>query len=584
MCVLRSIRSRRLLVVLIAIAAFIVSGIPATSSVGAQSYPRSQRVALVPNASGEEDHGGAFPTSGFPDVYSPSFDTVSPAAIRDDASDPLLNGYDTVVLNSICAIGSYLANATFKERLEGFVSRGGKLIIWDSECTSTDYSNFALPFKTNNPGQLGAQGTLVDVEENTLSSSDPSKSQWVNLSALAAQTDAVGDANVFTTFDPRWYVDLRATNAAGVDGPVHAYAQLGAGLIIYSGLDKDNMGPGSFDPSSTNGADHLRRVWLLELLQPWSPDGLPNSHPVIGKSLRYVALGDSYSSGEGAGAGKYFQWQETRWNCSRNTFFWGRVTLNNLGQSLPGWDCAPVQVGHDIACHRAPTAWSFPLAKLSSDIDDNVENTACTGATISRNLLKVPKDNEQPQVKRLAELDAQKQVDLVTFTISGNDIDFGGIVRDCYLQWGCKNEATKVSNRLNRLDLVEPIRQLAKSAPHATIAYVSYPQAVPASQNDVSGCGWLKGSVREDLRSVVGNINLAEYNAVQQAKREGIRAEFIDISNALAGHELCTSNSHMVRIYGNPRNSEQAHPNTDGQNDIAASVFNGMKKLGIVLR
>jgi hypothetical protein len=248
----------------------------------AAGFPRSQNVALVPSAAGQQDFGGVLPTSGFPDGYAPTFTNVSPESIRDAPTDPLVaGGFDTVVLVGICRIADFLANPQFKSRIEGFVSRGGKLIIWDSECQATDYSNFAIPFQTSNPGAAGAFGTLTDAEDNTLSSTNPASPSYVNVEAVSTGTDAVGDANVFTTFDPRWFVDLRATNTLGTTGPVQAYANLGDGLVIYNGLDKDAAGSGGFDPMSTNGRVHLNRIWLLDLLQPWNPDELPHSIRVI---------------------------------------------------------------------------------------------------------------------------------------------------------------------------------------------------------------------------------------------------------------------------------------------------------------
>lgn len=220
----------------------------------ALATPKSQSVALVPNAQGRTFLGGTLPTSGFPNGYAPTYSNITPESIRDNASNPIGTGFDTVVLVGICDIGSFLANAQFKSRIEGFVSTGGKLIIWDSECQNTDYSSFVYPFTTNNPGQAGAQGTLTDFEENTLSSVSPTSSSYVNLSAVSTGTDAVGDANVFVTPSSRWFADLQATNINGVNGPAQAYANLGQGLIIYSGLDKDNMnGAAGFDLTSTSG-------------------------------------------------------------------------------------------------------------------------------------------------------------------------------------------------------------------------------------------------------------------------------------------------------------------------------------------
>jgi len=603
-----------------AAAAMVAVGLPALAAqASAAGYPRSQRVAMVPDAGGRNNNGGTLPTAAFPDSYAPQFTNVTIESIRDDATDPLVVGeFDTVVLNTVCDVATFLGNPQFKSRLESFVTSGGKLIIWDSECTATDYTKFAIPFTTSNPGAAGAHGTLVDVEANTLSSSDPASAQYVNVAAVSTGTDAVGDANVFTTYDPRWFVDLRATNSLGVNGPVQAYAKLGSGLVIYSGLDKDSMSGGTFDPAATDGVSALNRIWLLELLQPWNPDGLPASTPAAGgKNLNYVALGDSYSAGEGAGSGKFFQ--NTVYTCStgRGRNAWVQTGLKSPKQG-PGWTCVPVRV--DIPCHRAPTAWSFTVAKMSGDINDDVQNAACTGATVYANLLDNWLHGEQPQSKRLADLNKKKPVDLVTFTIGGNDIDFPGIVAACwrpripfvldtmhrsYVVYtpGCENAYKTVAKKLSQVgkDFDTAIAALHTAAKGATLAFVSYPQVVPDNYADVTGCSWFAKDEDASMRKVVGEVNMAQFEAVQRAKARDpkIKIEFIDITDALKGHEICTASSHVVPVRpisgGNPWDSNQAHPDSvdrdgnpnngvqgSGQDDLAKAVFAGLKAKGLI--
>jgi PKD repeat protein len=238
---------------------------------------QSEIVALVPSDSGRVANGGVLSTVGFAGGYAPLILVVDPLVVADATKANPLPGFDTVALNGICDIGSnqFLGNATFRNRVQDFVVRGGKLIIWDSECQNTDYSKFFLPFTTNNPGALGANGTLQDVEENSLSSSDPASPAFVNVGFVSTQTDAVGDANVFLTFDPNWCVDMKAKNAVLPDfKPVHTYAVLGRGLLIYNGLDRDAM-QSNASASPNTGSFFLARIWERELKQPWNPSGLP---------------------------------------------------------------------------------------------------------------------------------------------------------------------------------------------------------------------------------------------------------------------------------------------------------------------
>ncbi len=261
-------------------AAALVGAIPATAQA---AVPQSANVALVPNAQGRSNFGGTLPTTGFPGGYAPTFTNVTVESIRDAAANPL-TGFDTVVLNGICDISTFLANAQFKSRIEGFAASGGKLIIYDSECAPTSYNSFVYPFTTSNPGPLGATGTLTIAENNTLGNGTPADPSFLDVSLIGAGTDAVGDANVFTSFDANWCVHMRATNVLSANGPTTAYAHLGSGLIIYSGLDKDEMNAAN-GYGTGSGASNLNRVFLLQLQQSFNPDNLPCGVKVFGLSL-----------------------------------------------------------------------------------------------------------------------------------------------------------------------------------------------------------------------------------------------------------------------------------------------------------
>jgi len=202
------------------------------------------------------------------------------------------DGCDTVLLN-VASYGMYcnINNLTQQQKadLVSFVNLGRKLIIYDSECMAQDYSWLPYQFTTSNPGAMGANGTLTIVEENTLSSSVPASPYFIDTFMLGNQTDAVGDMNVMTTFDPNWFLDMSGTNILGVTGPVHTYATLplgtDIGLIIYNGLDLDYMNT-STRPDSVYPADNLAKIWLQELQQLFNPSDLPSTNPVVGIALK----------------------------------------------------------------------------------------------------------------------------------------------------------------------------------------------------------------------------------------------------------------------------------------------------------
>jgi hypothetical protein len=247
-------------------------------------------VALI--GSGDVQQGGFLPTSGA-GVGDFNFSDLDPA----DVSAANLVGFDTVVLNAAspemdCDTG--LVSEQGKADLVAFVQNGGKMIIYDSECGAVDYSWLPFPFTTNNPGQLGVTGELTIVENNALSSNNFGDPEYIDAQDVGSETDAVGDANVMVTRDINWCLDMTATNANVVTGPAHTYARLGSGLLIYNGLDVDDM----------NGAEEgLRKIWVLELEAPFNPSpqaalpcgtrvaGAVSPAPAVGPAALAVGLG-----------------------------------------------------------------------------------------------------------------------------------------------------------------------------------------------------------------------------------------------------------------------------------------------------
>lgn len=248
---------------------------------------QSANIAVIgdPLTSGLEpiSNGGYLPTSGA-DFAGFTFTAIGPA----DVTSANLAKYDTVVLNVASnAMQNTTNTLTPQEKadLVSFVGNGGKLIIYDSETSSQDYSWLPYKFTTNNPGAQGANGTLSITEEDSLSSADPANPKFIDTQYESTQTDAVGDSNVFVSFDSHWCANMAATNINGVTGPVHTYATYSntgttnQGLFIYNGLDMDSM-EFSLAP---NG---IRKVWLQELEQSFNPAvGLPCATPVTGIRL-----------------------------------------------------------------------------------------------------------------------------------------------------------------------------------------------------------------------------------------------------------------------------------------------------------
>ncbi len=264
------------LVTILTAAFFALSLLSSVQFVKAYTFPRSVNVALVPD--GYCSRGGSlYQGSSWPDGLTFTFSNLSPSAIADGAQANPLTAYDTVMLmTSDFNFESYWSDTDFSSRITSFVAGGGKLIIYVSETSywsSQPFENFIVPFTIINPGATGSSGgTIVNIEDDTLSSSNQAADEYpnglqsyINLPLLVSSTDAVGDLTVMTNpVDPSWYIDMTGINVDEDGGPAHAYAFYGDGLIIYNGFDVD-YGSQSYPPSNAAGRNVIQMVWWREL-------------------------------------------------------------------------------------------------------------------------------------------------------------------------------------------------------------------------------------------------------------------------------------------------------------------------------
>lgn len=260
----------------------------------AKALPSSINVVGIPNYFGYG--GGELPNSVSgsvdPAFAAFTFSTMGWASVSAASLAP----YDTVVLTPKGA--SIPLTASQQADLMAWVAAGGKLIIYDSECPSVDYSWLPYPFTTMNPGAMGYNVPPIDfVEDNSLGSTNPMSPYYIDiaLATTGGWSDYVGDCNTFVTYDPNWCGDIKAYNwfsdpaSPGYDGSppswTHAYARYGNGLMIYNGFDIDPLRyysiPDPTDLYDGNGA----KIWLMELQQPWNPDGLPCGVVITGITL-----------------------------------------------------------------------------------------------------------------------------------------------------------------------------------------------------------------------------------------------------------------------------------------------------------
>lgn len=265
----------------------------------------------------------------------------------------------------------------------------------------------------------------------------------------------------------------------------------------------------------------------------WAIDNLvyPTGPP---RTQEYVAIGDSFSSGEGV---------------------------------------RPFDSGtHNGAdtCHRSSKAWPRLLAQKPANNLVLSGFFACSGATSTAITSKSFK-TEAPQIQQVNSLITAP--DVLTITIGGNDVGFADILTKCYVGIGCGGRINEASGYIrNKLPsvLADTFAQL-RNAPilsQTRIIVVGYPNLMNRrSLNALGHCPWLntRGHA-SSLVKLATDLDAAMSNAAGAA---GV--EYDSALTALQGHELCTGDSYVNPLA--PAGGQlRGHPNAKGQERLANDV------------
>ncbi|MEV7524735.1 SGNH/GDSL hydrolase family protein [Streptomyces sp. NPDC091371] len=228
----------------------------------------------------------------------------------------------------------------------------------------------------------------------------------------------------------------------------------------------------------------------------------------------YVALGDSYSSGVGAG-----NYDSASGNCKRTT------------RAYPAlW-----------AASHAPQTFSF---------------AACSGARTGDVLSG-----------QLAPLNSG--TDLVSITIGGNDAGFSDVMTTCVLQ----SEATCVA-RVNQAkayvdstlpgQLDQVYSAISGRAPAAHVVVLGYPRFYKLNGTCTTG---LTEGERSAINGAADHLNAA---IAKRAADHGFT--FASVAGAFTGHEICSGSAWLHSV--NWLNiGESYHPTAAGQSSGYLPVF-----------
>ncbi|MGW0857137.1 SGNH/GDSL hydrolase family protein [Streptomyces sp. NPDC002690] len=246
-----------------------------------------------------------------------------------------------------------------------------------------------------------------------------------------------------------------------------------------------------------------------------------------GSVTDYVALGDSYASGEGLST-------VTNAACGRTS------------GSYPAWVAQTVKPAafKDVTCSGATTRSLW-----------NWEGTAA------------------PQVNALG-----KDTDLVTVTLGGNDLGFTDVLTTCVLAGlttkegtPCRDkEAAAVDAAFSKLSprVTDMLTDIKKRSPNARVVVVGYPNLFPA---DGSTCGTSAPLTKGDIAWLNQTTYRLNFMLELSAKLE--QTDFVSTTGLFTGHDMCRSAAERWINPLLPVTSGSAHPNLVGQLAMAREAL-----------
>ncbi|MGE5298454.1 MAG: SGNH/GDSL hydrolase family protein [Acidobacteriota bacterium] len=315
-----------------------------------------------------------------------------------------------------------------------------------------------------------------------------------------------------------------------------------------------------------------------------------NSNPGIvfddDPTLEYLALGDSFSSGEG--------------DIGRKS--------DDSSYYLPG-----TNKGIDN-CHISVRSYPYVLRDMWTIPDDTMHSVACSGARVVRDYMRY-EDGYLGQGDRLASFDNVamlqsealqnfkpghvQQIDfvkeykpkIITLTGGGNDVGFARILEYCaspqgsdfipftnttcgYAQSG--SSLNKVLHRAidaQYKPLKEFVDEVARASPSTRVILVGYPSII-AEYNGIA-CALNAGVLNIDEMRLI-NSATKRLNEVIKKVAQDTSADYVDIFDSLKGGRICEGSEHVTGVWSHTKGlaiiDEIFHPNASGHKKIAEAI------------
>jgi hypothetical protein len=313
---------------------------------------------------------------------------------------------------------------------------------------------------------------------------------------------------------------------------------------------------------------------------------IPSSYPVAS----YVALGDSYSSGESNSPFTADSDQSGADQCHRSQ----TQAYSNLLQ-LPGQ--------------------SQPIAAMAANNQANFHFLACSGASSvdltqatvdTNNTDNTPwRTSEDYHMGEVNQIDDSGWLDsnttLVTLSIGGNDVGFADVLQGCldvshnclapdfYLTrtFGDYVQTSRIDTQplttyepylitQLRSRLAATYEQVHLQAPNAQILVIGYPHLF-TNVIPLQFCTGLTSQVQQWLNDMADQVRTQEQNAVADTilAYPGTSITFVDAIPGFTNHGVCDSGGKWLNAVDPENRSYSFHPNSAGQAGYA-SIINGI--------
>ena len=323
------------------------------------------------------------------------------------------------------------------------------------------------------------------------------------------------------------------------------------------------------------------------------PDGFPIDYDPLTYWLSYehflevdtyVALGDSYQSGEGSIAANYYPLTQSNENRCHRSLYAYPVLLRNSGlfgtSKFEFWACsdAVVEDFYSTATATGEAPWNDP---------DQLDWT----------MYGSPAAVPQSQLDRLTESTA-----VVTLGIGGNDLEFADILKDCvhksFLRqlvstawtYSCAGAYDQRVEELKADLLTNPqylglIGEIRERSPHASIIVLGYPRFFPVEPE--WNLHWETAATCNSFTAadqIWLNETVEDFNSIIKRVAESRGATYVDIYDAGDYREICSAQWGTDQWFMNgivqAGKAESFHPNELGHELIFQQIERSLHAQG----